>query len=571
MSRLAFSELALALPLALGVLAAPLAQAGMGALKPLSAQGEPLQAEVALDLPEGAEGGAVRLAARHDYPLLQPYSVNASLLRFEINSDANGRPVVQLAGPALAGTDVLRFAIEYVWPGGRWVREYRLHGYNLPARPQPADADLSSPSLPFIDTPSDPALGRLFRLSKPAQALALKIELLGALASDKARTQAVFSVRGLDAAARTVLNGVRLEVEREDAQHFLLLTSPHPMGRHALSFELDAVFEGAKAGRRYSVLPATAAARPLHYRVVAGDSAFALARRFYPARSPDKAVRALLAANAQAFVAGDANRLRAGALLRLPDISARAAAPSPTVAAKLAPPAPAPAPAAEPVAVTADIEAQVAADKVLAEHKLVQLQQAQARLAALEKEVVRLSALSLPEGSGAVEDASLDEELARWLAGGTGGIAVMSLLAWQLARRNRARLGGRVQTAVQAAPRRPEEPEPDIAAAPESEPDERLQQLQQLALNGERVAFAALAHQVLADSAGQGEEWAAVVRMGQGLDPENALYRMAEPDVAAPEQVAQTDSAELALARLFAEMGERDGAADLARDVRAAD
>ncbi|RQW27901.1 hypothetical protein EHS17_07520 [Rhodobacteraceae bacterium CH30] len=570
MSRLAFSELALALPLALGVLAAPLAQAGMGALKPLSAQGEPLQAEIELDLPEGAEGGVVRLAARHDYPLLQPYSVNASLLRFEINSDANGRPVVQLSGPALAGTDVLRFAIEYVWPGGRWVREYRLHGYNLPARPQPADADLSSPSLPFIDTPSDPALGRLFRLSKPAQALALKIELLGALASDKARTQAVFSVRGLDAAARTVLNGVRLEVEREEAQHFLLLTSPHPMGRHALSFELDAVFEGAKAGRRYSVLPATAAARPLHYRVVAGDSAFALARRFYPARSPDKAVRALLAANAQAFVAGDANRLRAGALLRLPDISARAAAPSPTVAAKLAPPAPAP----EPVAVPAHIEAQVAADKVLAEHKLVQLQQAQARLAALEKEVVRLSALSLPEDGGAVADVSLDEELARWLAGGAGGIAVMSLLAWQLARRNRARLGGRVQAAVQAAPRRPEEPEPDIAAAPASAPDERLQQLQQLqqlALNGERAAFAALAHEVLADSAGQGEAWAAVVRMGQGLDPENALYRMAEPDVAAAGQAAQADSAELALARLFAEMGERDGAADLARDVRAAD
>ncbi|MCP9757950.1 hypothetical protein EGI20_01290 [Aquitalea sp. S1-19] len=207
----------------------------------------------------------------------------------------------------------------------------------------------------------------------------------------------------------------------------------------------------------------------------------------------------------------------------------------------------------------------------MAEHKLVQLQQAQARLAALEKEVVRLSALLVPEDSGVVEDASLDEELARWLAGGAGGIAVMSLLAWQLARRNRARLGGRVPAAVQAAPRRPEEPEPDIAAAPESVPDARLQQLQQLALNGERAAFAALAHEVLADSAGQGEAWGAVVRMGQGLDPENALYRMAEPDVAAAEQTAQADSAELALARLFAEMGERDGAADLARDVRAAD
>lgn len=566
MSRLAFSELALALPLALGVLAAPQAQAGMGVLKPLSAQGEPLLAEIKLDLPEGAERGVARLAALNDYPLLQPYSANASRLRFEIKSDAGGRPVVQLAGPALAGTDVLRFAIEYVWPGGRWVREYRLYGYNLPARPQPADVELSRSSLPFIDTPSDPALGRLFRLSTPSQALALKIELLGALASDKARTQAVFSVRGLDTAARSVLNGVRLEVGQENAQHFLLLTSPHPMGRHALSFELDAVFEGAKAGRRYAVLPLAAAARPLHYRVVAGDSAFALARRFYPARSPLKAVRALLAANAQAFVAGDANRLRAGALLRLPDASARTAAPLPAVSPKPA----VSVPAARPVPMPADIEAQVAADKVLAEHKLVQLQQAQARLAALEKEVVRLSAQSLPEDSGAMEDVPLDEELTRWLAGGVGGMAVMSLLAWQLVRRNRARQAGRAQVAVLAAPPRAEEPVPVVVAAPERVPDGRLQQLQQLALNGERAAFAALAHEVLADSAGQGEEWAAVVRMGQGLDPENALYRMAEPDVAAPEQAAQADSAELALARLFAEMGERDGAADLARDIRAA-
>ncbi|MGL6070377.1 type IV pilus assembly protein FimV [Craterilacuibacter sp.] len=421
MNRSVLTPAILALPLALGVLVAPQAQAGLGPLKILSTQGEALLGEVALDLAAAPYPAQVRLAAASDYPSLQPYTPNAAGLRFELVSISDGQHVVRIFGPALAGTDVLRFAIEFVWPGGRWIREYRLYGYNIPKHAPSLDAggDRSRPFLPLADA-----------------------------------------------------------------------------------------------------LPP--ARRPVSYRVATGDTAFALVRRFYPRLSQEKATRLLLAANPRAFVAGDANRLLAGAKLVLPDApsSTRRIASAPARA--LSEPPPAKEIVQAPVAADAE-----AVDKARAERSIVQLQQAQARLAALERELARQSLMPLASAGVDVDDTLLDGELARWLAGGAGGVAVMSLLAWQLRRRRHA-AGEKSSLEAVAVPVRV--PGLMDAAVP--------------------------ADSAMVDAAIAGQHY---------VDESVALLQIDHQAMSGP----PVDSAELALSRLFAEMGDREAADRAAQDSRA--
>ncbi|TIC83786.1 hypothetical protein [Crenobacter intestini] len=263
---------------------------------------------------------------------------------------------------------------------------------------------------------------------------------------------------------------------------------PAPARGETLRFAVELSWEGGRWVRAYTVRTrpappadgATSAPAARSHMVRRGDTLLALAKRYYPAHSA-QAARAIFRANPHAFAGDSPDMLLAGATLRLP-ATLPAAATTQQAAAKAARPAALPVPAqppratvrATPLAATAakatpaatlpsspppekpapapdapttpaqppqatESGARPVADAQAAERRQVMLSEAKRRLAALEAEVARLQAAP-PPPSPETDDAALDAAVIDYVTTGAGGLAVLSLLAWQLARR-RARQG----------------------------------------------------------------------------------------------------------------------------------
>ncbi len=273
---------------------------------------------------------------------------------------------------------------------------------------------------------------------------------------------------------------------------------PAPARGETLRFAVELSWEGGRWVRAYTVRTrpappadgATSTPAARSHMVRRGDTLLALAKRYYPAR-PAQAARAIFRANTHAFAGDNPDMLLAGATLRLP-ATLPAAATAQQAAAKAARPAALPVPAqppraavrATPLAATAakatpaetlpsspppekpapapdapttpaqppqtaagdaaaaqatESGARPVADAQAAERRQAMLSEAKRRLAALEAEVARLQAAPPPPSPG-TDDALLDAAVIDYVTTGAGGLAALSLLAWQLARR-RARKG----------------------------------------------------------------------------------------------------------------------------------
>lgn len=257
---------------------------GLGQIRVLSQRDQPLLAEIPIISNDPAELEALqaRLASPDTFARigLAPPQGIVSDLQFAVALDARGRPVVRVTSAAPVQQPLLTFLVEVDWGQGRLVREYSA----LLDTPQTAAA----PAQPPIQEATVETANTIVRPAEPAP---------NPLA-DTAPT-AVPLRPGEQTAARpadplTASAPVAVPLAPDP-----IALSPEPAAATAVPVEVAAEGE-------------TRVVRPGE---TLGGIAAGLDRGF----SLDQTIVALLRANPEAFIGGNANRLRAGAVLRIPD------------------------------------------------------------------------------------------------------------------------------------------------------------------------------------------------------------------------------------------------------------
>ena len=263
--------------LALALLAGPAFALGLGQIQVRSQYGEPLLAEIQIVSSDPAELRQLhaRLASPETFARigLQPPQGLVQDLQFNVALDATGRPVIRVTSTEPVEQPLLTFLIEADWGQGRLVREYSA----LVDAPD----TIAAPAQPPIQAPEVDAGDRIIR---PAPA---------PVAQEPASPPP-----GPEAAE---------PAEQPDAQ---------PVA--------DAPGEDAAGPAAPAAPPAPrqAPAVPGEYGPVqAGDTLSAIAQGMAREQgvSVNQMMIALLRTNPEAFIGGNINLLREGAVLRAPD------------------------------------------------------------------------------------------------------------------------------------------------------------------------------------------------------------------------------------------------------------
>ncbi len=275
MKHFARTALALALALASGTAAA----LGLGQIEVKSRLGQPFLAEIPIisNDPSELESLQAELASPITFARigLQPPSGVVADLQFASALDAAGRPIIRVTSDQPVNEPLLTFLVSVDWGQGRLVREYSAlldtpRTVSAPLQPAIDETVVSAPNV--IERPAEPVA-----TAEPAPEPAPTDE----------------QVAGQPDAANP------------DAIAPTPEAVPPPMQ--------------ASAPQAVAVAPPPAemsTGSDIHVR--RGDTLSEIAGRVQAA-SVDQAMIALLRANPDAFIGGNINRLKAGAVLRVPD------------------------------------------------------------------------------------------------------------------------------------------------------------------------------------------------------------------------------------------------------------
>ncbi|TAK38161.1 MAG: hypothetical protein EPO30_09805 [Lysobacteraceae bacterium] len=270
------------------VLVAGAAQAlGLGQIQVKSRPGEPLLAEIPIISGDPSELQAlqVRLASPETFRRvgLQPPDVAATGLQFTVAVDERGWPVVRVTSSAPLSQPLLTFLLEVDWGEGRLVREYTA----LVASPSTVAATPAQPlQAPVVSEPNT-----IGQVPEPAVVAEPLPEEPGAPAADATAA----------AAEPPADEPVEQAPDQAPGQ------APEPGAIVAIPTPAPAA------------PPAPAPTPDGDYRVRAGDTLSEIASAMdRGGHSLDQTMLALLEANPAAFIGGNVNRLRAGAVLRMP-------------------------------------------------------------------------------------------------------------------------------------------------------------------------------------------------------------------------------------------------------------
>ncbi|MGO4220620.1 FimV family protein [Lysobacter sp. TAF61] len=279
--------LALALALASGAASA----LGLGQIEVKSRIGQPFLAEIPIVSNDPSE--LENLQAELASPLvfarigLQPPSGVVAELRFSSALDSSGRPVIRVTSDQPVNDSLLTFLVSVDWGQGRLVREYSAlldtpRTVSAPLQPQIEETVVSAPNTverePELATAPDAPAG--------AEALA------DALAAEANRDS--------------------------DADADAIAPTPQPQ---PVAQPIPQPAPAAQPQQVASVTPAPAPAGDLagQYSVRRGDTLSQIAGRVQgEGFTLDQAMIALLRSNPEAFIDGNVNRLKAGAVLAVP-------------------------------------------------------------------------------------------------------------------------------------------------------------------------------------------------------------------------------------------------------------
>jgi pilus assembly protein FimV len=257
---------------------------GLGQIQVLSQRDQPLLAEIPVISNDSSELEALqaRLAAPETFARvgLSPPQGIVSDLQFSVALDARGRPVIRVTSAAPVQQALLTFLIEVDWGQGRLVREYSA----LLDTPQTAAAPAQPP---IQEATVDPG-NSVVRLPDPPPTPANPLE---AATPTPVPLPLPAPVGQTASAADDVLSAP--------------MPMPIPLPVEASEVATATPIEVVSASDTRAVRPGE----------TLGGIAASLGRGY----SLDQTILALLRANPEAFIDGNANRLKAGAVLRLPD------------------------------------------------------------------------------------------------------------------------------------------------------------------------------------------------------------------------------------------------------------
>ncbi len=277
----------LVLLLALLLHAPALLALGLGQVEVRSRAGEPLLAEIPIisSDPRELENLQARLASPETFRRigLDPPAGLVSDLRFAIALDPQGRPVIRITTAAPVQQPVLNFLVEVEWGQGRLVREYSAlvdapDTVAAPAQP-PIQAAEAAPSN-LIERPAETAV---------------------AAADDPVPEAEAEVTEQAEAAADEVA-----AAEPEPASSPQPQPQPQPVPAPAAAPSPQAVAAGGEygpvqSGQTLSEIASTLSAGSGH--------------------SLNQVMLALLRSNPEAFIGGNVNLIRQGAVLRVPPSS----------------------------------------------------------------------------------------------------------------------------------------------------------------------------------------------------------------------------------------------------------
>jgi pilus assembly protein FimV len=273
--------------LAVAMFASPLSAwaLGLGQIQVISQRDQPLLAEIPIisNDPSELESLQARLASPETFARigLAPPQGIVSGLQFAVALSADGRPVIRVTSAAPVQQPLLTFLLEVNWGQGRLVREYSA----LIDTPQTAAAPVQPPieeAATVAGTVETPTSGAIVRAPEP-----LPPEPLAP------QPEATQPVRPGFAETPTAIP-----------------LNPQPEA----SVPVSASASVAPA----APLPLPSTDGQTH-TVRRGETLAGIAGGLRRGYSLDQTIVALLRANPDAFIGGNANRLKAGAVLRLPD------------------------------------------------------------------------------------------------------------------------------------------------------------------------------------------------------------------------------------------------------------
>lgn len=265
--------------LAVAALVSPLSAwaLGLGQIKVLSQRDQPLLAEIPVISNDSTELEALqaRLASPETFARigLSPPQGIVSDLQFSVALDARGRPVIRVTSAVPVQQPLLTFLLEVDWGQGRLVREYSA----LLDTPQTAAAPVQPP---IQEATVDPG-NTVVRLPDPPPP------------------------EPLTAAEPTA---IPLPPRDQAAAIPEPLTSPEPVAIPLPPQEVAA-----------TAAPIEVIAGDETRTVRPGETLGGIAADLDRGFTLDQTILALLRANPDAFIDGNANRLKAGAVLRIPD------------------------------------------------------------------------------------------------------------------------------------------------------------------------------------------------------------------------------------------------------------
>ncbi len=270
--------------LAVAALVSPLSAwaLGLGQIKVLSQRDQPLLAEIPVisNDPTELEALQARLASPETFARigLSPPRGIVSDLQFSVALDASGRPVIRVTSAVPVQQPLLTFLLEVEWGQGRLVREYSA----LLDTPQTAAAPVQPP---IQEATVDPG-NTVVRLPDPPPTDPLTAAEPTAIPLPPGEQSTAAIPDPL-----TAPEPVAIPLPPEDAT--------------ATAAPIDVIAD----------VIADDQTRTVQRGETLGGIAAGLNRGF----TLDQTILALLRANPDAFIDGNANRLKAGAVLRIPD------------------------------------------------------------------------------------------------------------------------------------------------------------------------------------------------------------------------------------------------------------
>ena len=254
---------------------------GLGQIQVLSQRDQPLLAEIPVISNDSSELEALqaRLASPETFARigLSPPQGIVSDLQFAVALDVRGRPVIRVTSAAPVQQSLLTFLVEVDWGQGRLVREYSA----LLDTPQTAAA----PTQPPIQEATVEPGNAVVRLPEPLPAPPNPLQAAAPTAVPLPPTGQTAPVPA-DALTASV-------------------PTPIPLPAEPAAVATAAPIEVIAGDDTRTVRP--------------GETLGGIASDIGRGDSLDQTILALLRANPEAFIDGNANRLKAGAVLRIPD------------------------------------------------------------------------------------------------------------------------------------------------------------------------------------------------------------------------------------------------------------